>query len=56
MKLEPMAGMLLKGTVEADAVYLGGRTRTGKRGRGSERMTPVLVLVERNGHASIDAG
>jgi transposase-like protein len=48
MKQEPMASMLT-GTVEADEVYMGGKTRLGKRGRGSERKTPVLVLIERDG-------
>jgi hypothetical protein len=41
----------LKGTVEVDEVYLGGRPRyTGvsKRGRGSNK-TPVLDMVERGG-------
>lgn len=48
MKQEPMVTMLT-GTVEADEVYMGGKTRLGKRGRGSERKTPVLVLIEREG-------
>jgi transposase-like protein len=48
MKQEPMASMLI-GIVEADEVYIGGKTRLGNRGRGSERKTPVLVLVERDG-------
>ncbi len=39
----------LKGTVEIDETYVGGKTRQGKRGRGSERKTPVLALVERDG-------
>ena len=37
----------LEGTVEADEVYVGGKSRTGMKGRGSERKTPVLVMVER---------
>ncbi len=39
----------LKGIVEVDETYVGGKTRKGIRGRGSERKTPVMVLVERNG-------
>lgn len=38
----------LKGIVEADETYIGGR-KHGKRGRGSENKTPVFSLVERNG-------
>ncbi len=38
-----------KGTVEVDECYFGGKSREGKRGRGSERKTPVVALVERNG-------
>lgn len=48
MTEEPLASML-KGTVEVDETYVGGKTRLGKAGRGSERKTPVLALVERNG-------
>lgn len=50
MREEPLAG-LLKGDVEADETYVGGRPRykgTGKTGRGTDK-TPVLALVERNG-------
>ena len=39
----------LKGTVEVDETYVGGKSRLGKRGRGSERKTPVVALVERGG-------
>lgn len=39
----------LKGTVEVDETYVGGKTREGKRGRGPERKVPVIALVERNG-------
>jgi transposase-like protein len=39
----------LKGTVEVDETYIGGKSRLGKRGRGSERKTPVVALVERGG-------
>jgi transposase-like protein len=53
MKLEPMAGML-KGAVEVDETYVGGKPRKGGRpgvkGRGTSK-TPVLVLVERDGKA-----
>lgn len=36
----------LSGTVEVDETYLGGKEEGGKRGRGSENKTPVLVAVE----------
>lgn len=39
----------LKGIVEADETYIGGKKRGGKRGRGSENKTPVFALVERGG-------
>lgn len=42
-------GSKLRGTVEVDETYVGGRTREGKTGRGSERKIPVMVLVERGG-------
>lgn len=38
----------LKGTVEADETYVGGKAH-GKRGRGVENKTPVFSLVERKG-------
>lgn len=38
----------LSGIVEADETYVGGRTREGKHGRGSENKTPVFGMVERN--------
>ncbi|MDA8298713.1 MAG: IS1595 family transposase [Deltaproteobacteria bacterium] len=53
---------LLKGTVEVDETYIGGRprkrqaltkdkeTRKSKRGRGTDK-APVMVLVERNGRS-----
>ena len=50
MREEPLQGML-SGTVEVDETYVGGKTRGGKRGRGAENKTPVMVLVERNGQA-----
>jgi transposase-like protein len=53
MKCEPVAGML-KGTVEVDETYVGGKPRPGtgphKRGRGTSK-APVVVLVERGGNA-----
>jgi transposase-like protein len=54
MKREPMAG-LLRGTVEVDETYVGGKPRKeagapkAKRGRGTKK-TPVLALVERGGN------
>jgi transposase-like protein len=39
----------LKGTVEVDETYVGGKTRLGKRGKASERKVPVVALVERGG-------
>lgn len=55
MKKEPLAGML-KGRVEVDETYIGGKPRRGgrrsKRGRGT-RKTPVVVLVERGGSAVV---
>jgi transposase-like protein len=53
MSREPLAG-LLKGTVEVDETYVGGKPRPeagapkSKRGRGTKK-TPVVALVERNG-------
>jgi len=51
MSQEPMAG-LLKGTVEVDETYVGGKPRKGtgarERGRGMKKV-PVVPLVERNG-------
>jgi transposase-like protein len=55
MRFEPMAGML-KGTVEVDETFVGGRPRkefpgqTFKRGRGTKKAI-VQVLVERGGNA-----
>jgi transposase-like protein len=53
MRKGPMAPML-KGTVEVDETYVGGKPRKGssqnrKRGRGTTKQ-PVLVLVERDGN------
>ena len=53
MKKEPMAG-LLKGTVEVDETYVGGKPRKeagapkARRGRGTKKV-PVVALVERGG-------
>lgn len=52
MSQEPLAS-LLKGTVEVDETYIGGKPRkdkNNKRGRGTKK-TPVMALVERNGNA-----
>jgi len=53
MEENPLSG-LLKGTVEVDETYVGGKPRKGtgkhKRGRGTEK-APVVVLVERDGKA-----
>jgi transposase-like protein len=53
MSKEPLAG-LLRGTVEVDETYIGGKPRPeagvpkAKRGRGTKK-TPVVALVERGG-------
>lgn len=51
MGKEPLAG-LLRGTVEVDETYVGGKPRKGtgrhKSGRGTAKV-PVMALVERNG-------
>jgi len=44
----PPLGRRLRGEVEADETYIGGR-RKGKRGRGSENKTPVFAIIERGG-------
>jgi transposase-like protein len=48
MKEEPLASAL-KGTIEADETYIGGKSHGGKRGRGAPKKTVVLALVERKG-------
>lgn len=48
MTTEPLRSML-NGVVEVDETYVGGKSRRGIRGRGSERKTPVVALVERGG-------
>lgn len=52
MKNDPLVS-LLKGVVEVDETYVGGKPRKGngkisKRGRGTEK-APVMALIERNG-------
>lgn len=47
MTQEPLSS-LLKGNVEVDETYIGGKHK-GKRGRGAEGKTPVVALVERGG-------
>jgi transposase-like protein len=53
MRNNPLAG-LLKGVVEVDETYIGGKPRKGgnepnKRGRGTKK-APVLAMVERKGN------
>jgi transposase-like protein len=52
----PDGPTLLKGIVEVDETYVGGKPRKGtgphKRGRGTSK-TPVMVLVERDGNARV---
>jgi transposase len=45
--------LLLKGEVEADESYFGGR-RKGKRGRGAANKIPVFGILELNGVVSVD--
>lgn len=47
--MEPINQRRLRGVVEADETYVGGKHHGGKRGRGSESKTPVLALVQREG-------
>src|SRR5690606_6259496 len=42
---------LLKSVVEADETYVGGKSRKMIPGRGSERKTPVIAVIERDGKA-----
>ena len=39
----------LKGDIEADETYVGGRTTGGKRGRGAPNKTVVFGMLERDG-------
>jgi transposase-like protein len=48
MQESPLA-QLLTGTVEVDETYIGGKAHGGKRGRGADKKTVVLALVERDG-------
>jgi transposase-like protein len=48
MREEPLASSL-KGTVEVDETYIGGKAPGGKRGRGAGKKTIVVALVERDG-------
>jgi transposase-like protein len=53
MRCEPIAG-LLKGDVQVDETWVGGKPRPGsndQRGKGVTKKTPVMVLVETNGRA-----
>ena len=47
----------LRGIVELDDTYIGGRKKSGKRGRGAKGKVPVLVAVEKKpkgcGHVSL---
>jgi transposase len=45
--------LLLKGEVEADESYFGGK-RKGPRGRGAKNKVPVFGILERNGMVSVD--
>lgn len=46
---------MLSGTVEADETYIGGKGGNNKRGRGAEKKTPVIGLVERKGEVRATA-
>ena len=48
MREEPLASAL-KGTVEVDETYIGGKSHGGKSGRGAPKKTIVVALVERDG-------
>ncbi|MDQ3023652.1 MAG: IS1595 family transposase [bacterium] len=49
---EPLASKLA-GIVEADETYIGGKSRKSMPGRGSERKTPVMAVIERGGSAVV---
>jgi transposase len=44
---------LLKGEIEADETYFGGK-RKGKRGRGAKGKVPVFGIIERGGKVRVD--
>lgn len=53
MTQSPMVEALLKGTVEVDETYVGGKQKLGRRGRPTleeSNKTPVLALLERGGN------
>ena len=47
----------LRGIVELDDSYIGGKKKSGKRGRGAKGKVPILVAVEKKpkgyGHVSL---
>ncbi len=45
----------LKGTVECDEAYVGGKRRLAVRGRSSKNKTPVFGIVERGGKVHAEA-
>lgn len=47
--MRPKSQWPLGGVVEADETYIGGKTRHSRMGRGSERKTPVVALLQRGG-------
>jgi transposase-like protein/DNA-directed RNA polymerase subunit RPC12/RpoP len=47
--MKPKTKKPLKGMVEADETYVGGKKKGGKRGRGSENKTPIFGMAERGG-------